>query len=238
LTTSVRPALLVIADIGGYTAFMKAHRTSLVHAQDVVARLLEAVIDAAPRLTLLEIEGDAAFFYTWAENPQEDSSARLATNQIVAMHRAFHVRQQAIATLNTCSCQGCRQAEQLRVKFVAHLGDVAIQRVKRVSKLAGLDVILVHRMLKNTVPLSEYILLSEALFGVSDEQVRAHSQPLPQEFEGLGSLLTYFVDIKDVAAGLPPKPQITRLGQLRETGGVVLRTLPYLLGIRRPRFAI
>ena len=52
---SIRPALLVIADIGGYTAFMKAHKTSLAHAQDVVARLLEAVIDAAPNLTLLEI---------------------------------------------------------------------------------------------------------------------------------------------------------------------------------------
>jgi hypothetical protein len=90
----------VIPDIGGYTAFMKAHRTSLVHAQDVVARLLEAVIDAAPRLTLLEIEGDAAFFYTWAENRQDGSFARLAANQIVAMYRVFHICQQAIATLN------------------------------------------------------------------------------------------------------------------------------------------
>jgi hypothetical protein len=238
LTDSVRPALLVIADIGGYTAFMKAHRTSLVHAQDVVARLLEAIIDAAPRLTLLEIEGDAAFFYTWATSEQDASFAQLAAEQIFAMHRAFHVCQQAIATLNTCPCQGCREAEQLRVKFVAHLGEVAIQRVKRVSKLAGLPVILVHRMLKNTVPLPEYMLLSEPLFALSDEQMRARGRPLPQEFEGLGSLLTYFVDIKDVAAELPPKPQITRLGQLRETWGVMLRTLPYLLGIRKPRFAI
>jgi len=228
----------VIADIGGYTAFMKAHRTSLVHAQDVVARLLEAIIDAAPRLTLLEIEGDAAFFYTWAASEQDASFAQLAAEQIFAMHRAFHVCQQVIATLNTCPCQGCREAEQLRVKFVAHLGEVAIQRVKRVSKLAGLPVILVHRMLKNTVPLPEYMLLSEPLFTLSDEQMRACGRPLPQEFEGLGSLLTYFVDIKDLAAELPPKPQITRLGQLRETWGVMLRTLPYLLGIRKPRFAI
>ena len=235
---SVRPALLVIADIGGYTAFMKAHRTSLVHAQDVVARLLEAVIDAAPNLTLLEIEGDAAFFYAWAPSEQDASSARLAANQILAMHRAFHVCQQAIATLNTCPCQGCRQAEELRVKFVAHVGEVAIQRVKRVSKLAGLPVILAHRMLKNTVPLREYMLLSEPLFGLSDEQTRTRAQPLPQEFEGLGSLLTYYVDIEDLAAALPPRPQITRLGQLRETWGVMLRTLPYLLGIRKPRFAL
>lgn len=43
-------ALLVIADIGGYTPFMRLHRMSLAHAQDVVARLLEAMIDAAPGL--------------------------------------------------------------------------------------------------------------------------------------------------------------------------------------------
>jgi len=35
---------------------------------------------------------------------------------------------------------------------------VAIQRVKRVSKLAGLVVILVHPMLKHTVPVQEYML--------------------------------------------------------------------------------
>ncbi len=135
---SIRPALLVIADIGGYTAFMKAHKTSLAHAQDVVARLLEAVIDAAPNLTLLEIEGDAAFFYAWPPDGQDAASAQMVADQIVAMHRAFHTVRQDIATLNTCPCEGCKGARQLSVKFVAHLGEVAIQRVKHVSKLAGL----------------------------------------------------------------------------------------------------
>src|SRR5260370_28267807 len=85
---TIRPALLVIADIGGYTAFMKAHKTSLAHAQDVVARLLEAVIDAAPNLTLLEIEGDAAFFYAWPPDSQDAASPQMAANQILARHRA------------------------------------------------------------------------------------------------------------------------------------------------------
>jgi hypothetical protein len=124
------------------------------------------------------------------------------------------------------------------VKFVAHLGEVAIQRVKRISKLAGLDVILVHRMLKNTVPLPEYMLLSEPLFRLSDEKIRTHTQSLPQEFEGLGPVQTYFVDIKDVAAELPPKPEVTRLAQMRETWGVVIRSLPYLIGLKKPRFAV
>jgi D-serine deaminase-like pyridoxal phosphate-dependent protein len=150
-------ALLVIADIGGYTPFIRLHRTSLAHAQDVVARLLEAMIDAAPRLTLLEVEGDAAFLYAWTQEGQEASTVRTGVDQMVAMYRAFHACQQHIAVLNTCSCGGCRQAGRLRVKFVAHLGDVAVQRVKHSAKLAGLDAILVHRMLKNAVPIPEYL---------------------------------------------------------------------------------
>jgi hypothetical protein len=235
---SIRPALLVIADIGGYTAFMKSHKTSLAHAQDVVARLLEAVIDAAPNLTLLEIEGDAAFFYAWPPDGRDAASAQMVADQIVAMHRAFHTVRQSIVTLNVCSCEGCRGSRNLNVKFVAHLGEVAIQRVKHVSKLAGLDVILVHRMLKNTVPLPEYMLLTEPLFLLSDEKIRTHTQPLPQEFEGLGPVQTYFVDIKDVAAELPPKPEVTWFARQRETWGVVIRTLPYLIGIKKPRFAV
>ena len=39
-------ALLLIADIGGYTEYMRAHRMSLAHAEVNTARLLEAVIDA------------------------------------------------------------------------------------------------------------------------------------------------------------------------------------------------
>src|SRR5262245_59568168 len=107
-------ALLVIADIGGYTPFMRLHRTSLAHAQDVVARLLEAIIDAAPNLSLLEVEGDAAFLYTWTPEGQETPIVRMGIDQMVAMHRAFHACQQHIAALNNCSCEGCRETGRLR----------------------------------------------------------------------------------------------------------------------------
>jgi len=56
-------ALLVLADIRGYTRFMRLHRMNLAHSQDITRRLLEAVVDAAPELELVEIEGDAAFLY-------------------------------------------------------------------------------------------------------------------------------------------------------------------------------
>ena len=54
-------AVLLIADIGGYTDYMSSHRMSLAHAEVNTARMLEKMIDAAPGYDLIEIEGDAAF---------------------------------------------------------------------------------------------------------------------------------------------------------------------------------
>ena len=51
---SVQRGLLLIADIAGYTRFMEFHRTDLAHAQDIVARLLEAMIDASSALELVD----------------------------------------------------------------------------------------------------------------------------------------------------------------------------------------
>src|SRR4029450_8052585 len=120
---------------------------------------------------------------------------------------ALHACQQHITALNNCRCEGCRQAGHLRVKFVAHLGDVAVQRVKRSVKLAGLDVILVHRMLKNAVPIPEYLLLSEAVFRRMDDRVRRRGQALAQELEGRGGVPTYFMDLADIAGDASPAPE-------------------------------
>jgi Protein of unknown function (DUF2652) len=229
----VRRGLLLIADIAGYTRFMKAHRTSLAHAQDVVARLLEAMIDAAPGLTLIEVEGDAAFLYRPLAGSAEPALVDSAVEQARAMHRAFHVRQQGMVARNMCSCDGCTQTGNLKVKFVAHLGAVATQRVKTLTRLAGLDVIVVHRMLKNTVPVPEYVLLSDPLFANADESLRGRARALEQEFEGLGRARTYFLDLQQIAAGLPPAPVATWWGRQRETWGVALRSLPRLLGLAR-----
>ena len=68
-------ALLVIADIGGYTRFMKLHRVSLAHAQTVIAMLLEAVI--ATRTS------------SRSSRPSLDASASLARRSFLQKFRAW-----------------------------------------------------------------------------------------------------------------------------------------------------
>src|SRR5215218_6271642 len=155
-------ALLLIADIGGYTEYMRAHRMSLAHAEVNTARLLEAVIDAAGDFELIEIEGDAAFLSRRADSFDGGAYAAM-TDAVVGMHRAFHRERRYVAS-NLCPCDGCVQADNLKLKFVAHIGEVATQTIRERRKLVGIDVILVHRLLKNPVQAPEYVLFSEQLY--------------------------------------------------------------------------
>src|SRR3989475_7136221 len=99
-------ALLVIADIGGYTRFMNLHRTSLAHAQENTQILLDAVIDAAPDLELSGLEGDAAFLY--ATDPTGEEITRSLAGLAGAMHHAFHDKQAWLESLRVCWGDGCK----------------------------------------------------------------------------------------------------------------------------------
>ena len=58
------PAFLVMTDISGYTRFMRMHTSSLLHAEQIITELIEAVLDKADYpLTVGKQEGDGVFFY-------------------------------------------------------------------------------------------------------------------------------------------------------------------------------
>jgi uncharacterized protein DUF2652 len=226
-------ALLLIADIGGYTDYMRTHRMSLAHAEVNTARLLEAVIDAAGDFELIEIEGDAAFLSREADTLDGNGVAAL-TRAIVDMHRAFH-RERAHVATNLCPCDGCEQAENLKLKFVAHVGDVATQTIRNRRRLVGIDVILVHRLLKNPVQAPEYILFSEELYRTGGAALSDPVREVSHDLEGIGPVRTYFVDIAEVAGSLPLLPAPGWLGRIGSTLDVAARGLPYMLGLRRRR---
>ena len=227
-------ALLLIADIGGYTDYMLTHRMSLAHAEINTARLLEAIIDAAGDFDLIEIEGDAAFLSRRADTMDGDATVAATTQAAVGMHRAFHLERQYVAS-NLCPCDGCVQADNLKLKFVAHIGEVATQTIRQRRKLVGIDVIHVHRLLKNPVQAPEYLLFSEELYRTGEAALPDPVHEVSQTLEGIGPVRAYFVDIEDLAGSLPPLPDPSWLERLGRTVDVVGRGLPYMLGLRRRR---
>src|SRR5947199_10564268 len=118
---SVQRGLLLIADIAGYTRFMEFHRSDLAHAQDIVARLLEAMIDASPTLELVEGEGDAAFMCRPVPGGTGPELAETAVRQSVAMHGAFQPSQQQMACLNKHQCLGCAMIAIMLAMVISHM---------------------------------------------------------------------------------------------------------------------
>lgn len=225
---AIRRAVLLIADIGGYTHYMQWNRTHLAHAQLTVAGLLESVINAGKGLKLAKLEGDAAFF--WAP----DSSAKVVVcERLSRMRTSFLQRRERMKNDIACQCASCAQLEQLSLKFVVHVGEVADQRVKRHVELAGFDVILVHRMLKNLVPVAEYVLMTDPVVDCLDEPMRALCMPLVHEFEGIGETPTYYIDLAEVRVPVT-EPQRSLLRRLGATMRFEFNSLPFTLGMKEP----
>jgi hypothetical protein len=228
-----RRALLLIADIGGYTEYMQFHRSMLGHAEAATTRLLEKVVDAARDFHLIEIEGDAAFLSREADGLDGGATLATITEAAVAMHRAFHAERRLVE-LNLCPCDSCTQTNALKLKFVAHVGEVATQTIKRRRKLIGMDVILVHRLLKNPVQVPEYVLLSEDLYRSGGSSPAAHPiHEISQDLEGIGPVRTYYVEVEDLAGPLAPAPDPSLPRRFGMTVGIVGRGLRYMVRPRR-----
>jgi hypothetical protein len=225
---AIRRAVLLIADIGGYTQYMNWNRMHLAHAQLAVAQLLESVIDAGKGLKLAKLEGDAAFF--WAP---EGTANVLVFERLSRMRQSFFARRERIKKDYDCQCASCGQLDNLTLKFVAHEGEVAEQKVKRHVELAGVDVILVHRMLKNTVPVLEYVLMTDVVAQCLDDSVRQLCRPLTHDFEGIGETSTHYIDLATSQAP-PAPPERSFFGRLGKTAKFELSTVPFLLGFKKP----
>ena len=231
---ATRRVLLLIADIGGYTEYMQYHRSILGHAEAATSRMLDKVVGAARGFDLVEIEGDAAFVSREIDGMDGPATLAAVTQAAVAMHRSFH-EQRRLIELNMCPCGSCTQTSALKLKFVAHVGEVATQTIKRRRKLVGIDVIHVHRLLKNAVPVPEYVLVSEELYrGDGAAPSEPAMQELTQELEGIGSVRTYFMDVGDIAAPLAALPDPSWPRRIGGTLGMVGRGLPHIVRRRSP----
>jgi hypothetical protein len=181
-------------------------------------------------LRLAKIEGDAAFFYApMAPSPPRDWLAARTD----AMYGAFHARLDDIARNNLCPCDGCRQAGQLRIKMVSHAGDIVTRKTGGSTELAGVDVILVHRMLKNDVPLPEYLLVTEPVYALLDARRRDGAAALSLDVADIGPTSAWYVALTaaSMPAAPPRLPMMKRLARHLQKIG---RSLPYLAGRREP----
>jgi hypothetical protein len=226
--------LLLIADIGGYTDYMQFHRSVLGHAEAATTRMLDRVVDAARGFDLVEIEGDAAFLARDVDGQDGRQTLTDLMSATVALHRAFHAERRRVE-LNMCPCGSCTRTSALTLKFVAHVGEASTQTIKRRKNLVGLDVIEVHRLLKNPVEIPEYVLVSDEVFrDGADAASEFAFREILLELEGIGQVRAHYADVGDLVGDLaapPPDPSWPR--RVGATFSMVGRGLPYAIGRRR-----
>ena len=139
-------ACFTIADISGYTSFLAG--VELDHAQDIIADVMDTVLKCLrPPFRLAKFEGDAAFVY--AVTDKVDGS--LLQDSIESAYFAFRKRLRNIKQSTSCECNACSKMQDLDLKFVSHHGEFIKHRMAGREELAGRDVILIHRLLKNAV---------------------------------------------------------------------------------------
>ena len=186
----IQNAALVLADISGYTRFVKLHAASLLHAEQIITELMEAVIDTAhDPLMLNKLEGDAAFLYARIDTAGK-AAAKEITQQVYGFFAAFRLKQQALITAvnGGCPCDACRQIEKLRLKAVVHCGPVVIKRIRQFEELAGESVIVAHRLLKNPLTSDEYILMTNRFCQLSDALPSQALERHIEVYEDLGDV--------------------------------------------------
>jgi len=191
---------IVLVDISGYTKFIRSHNAQKIpfigkqlarktesHAEHIISDLLEKVItELEGTLTVNKLEGDAVLFYSEPEDLNE--YPKLLIDKIQDSFEVFIARLTDIIFCESCPCDACHQMGNLRLKSFVHYGDFIIKKVSRFEEIAGENVILAHRLMKNSIDISEYIVFTENVTEVCDLEYLGETEKRTENFESLGEV--------------------------------------------------
>ena len=199
-------ALLVIVDISGYTDFITNRSVSLLHAEQIITELMESVIDRAEQpLVVNKLEGDAALLFREYLPDRAEGCATNVLAQVGGFFTAFATcLEQITEQRRFCGCEACGNTARLKLKAFVHAGEIAVKQVRQFEELAGEDVILIHRLLKNTVPEREYVLLTDQARRLAPGAVKA-LRPHSEIVDGLGPMALWLGAPGELPI-LPPAP--------------------------------
>ncbi len=198
---SIKKGFIVIVDISGYTNFVKSHSTynknnffkKIIdkindgHGEHIISDLLETVINELDgTLTINKLEGDAALFYALPSNLKKFSIKLI--NKLLASIDLFNKRINELLFIQSCPCTPCNNMVNLKLKCFVHYGEFLIKKIRNFEEIAGEDVIIIHRLMKNTISSNEYILFTEQASKVSTLELLANLEKRKENIEDFGNI--------------------------------------------------
>ena len=195
---------MLIADISGYTEYLAG--VELEHAHDILADLMTTVVKALrPGFKLSKLEGDAAFVYS----PTETVDGSILMDTIEGCYFRFRQRLHSIQQASTCECNACALIPNLNLKLVAHHGSIVMQKVAGRSELVGSDVVVVHRLLKNSITESAYAFISNACIDVTGLEPQALGMRRHTEtYEHIGEVGGWVLDLEQAWRAYRERKQV------------------------------
>ena len=189
-SVGARPMILALVDLTGYTEFIKFHEATIEHAHEVVSDLLDHLARRAEvPLSLNKFEGDAILLHAEVPNRDDVAVGRAVVGQLLDIFPAFDARIRAVRDRrHRCPCRACQSVDSLALKIVAHRGRAAVRRVRHLDEIGGVDVIVAHRLLKNSVPHRQYLLATDALLPSAAAESYPDGHPHSEAYEHLGTI--------------------------------------------------
>jgi hypothetical protein len=118
---------------------------------------------------------------------------------------AFKDLQRELAADESCACGACRSIHRLDLKVIAHHGRFVRHAVGGRAQIAGVDVVLAHRLLKNGVTGSRaYVLLTDAMLrwlGLESNDLGLVARV--ESYEHLGAVQCFVRPLDAVARTVP-----------------------------------
>ncbi len=181
--------LFVIPDIGGYTRFMLHHKKTPEYAQGVIRSLMEAMLHAKEiPLRVSSIEGDALFLYAIHESDELWAQEKATIAETIEnFFVAFYAETKRLMQEENCGCGVCNDIESLKIKIVVHMGHGVLDRLDRFTTINGVDVIIAHRLLKNSLT-GSYLLVTKAAFEACTFPRPERFVPHQEKYDDVGTI--------------------------------------------------
>ena len=198
-------ATILIPDISGFTEFMTT--TELNHSSYAIHVLIDAILTAVgDEYDVSEIEGDAVLLIKKGPVPAKKEILDIC----LKIFNTFHFQRKWMQYHTVCPCAACQAIQNLTLKFVVHHGPLAEIRVGRFVKQSGPEMIVAHRLLKNSIANNEYLLLTEKLLQkVADESEATEMQWTysSEEYASIGKVDYRFTLLNEVRKNVPEPPE-------------------------------
>ncbi len=195
-----REAVFFIADISGYTKFIFSNEKEISHSQMVIRELITSLMERVNLpLRLVRIEGDAIFLYALKDEPEHPwvKVSKTLASDVLIFFQVFSEKLAELMIHKFCNCTACVNIEQLELKVGAHSGTAAFYRLGDHQELTGTSPIVIHRLMKNSIQATEYMMFTEPAYqdlAPPEWDVEEGEE----QYDDIGSIKTYVY--------LPPEP--------------------------------